>query len=203
MCKPAKEKTYLKWPPQHLFYFVTVCTQDVYSIVFMLFSQASAAAVYLSLVFYLVLFLCLFANLSSNGFVLANNVSQDGLWILMWLSWLDMALGLKNDRQTDISSWYAIIRCDELYRVQIPWTGISVARKKNVAICIIGDDAEPHVIFGPQTYINPTWPGGQHQQVPIEVGFYYYMYKIRMFIIIIGHLCCELVIFASVLSQNY
>ena len=28
--------------------------------------------------------------------------------------------------------------------------------EKNVAICIIGDDAEPHVIFGPQTYINPT-----------------------------------------------
>ena len=61
----------------------------------------------------------------SNGFVLANNVSQDGLWILMWLSWLDMALGLKNDRQSDISSWYAIIRCDELYRVQIPWTLVS------------------------------------------------------------------------------
>ena len=45
---------------------------------------------------------------------------RDGLWILMWLSWLDTALGLENDRQTDISSWYAIIRCDELYHVQIP-----------------------------------------------------------------------------------
>ena len=85
---------------------------------------------YTCLWFYLVLFLCLFANLSSNGFVLANNVSQDGLWILMWLSWLDMALGLKNDRQTDISSWYAIIRCDELYRVQIPWTLVSLLCRK-------------------------------------------------------------------------
>ena len=85
----------------------------------------------------------------SNGFVLANNVSQDGLWILMWLSWLDMALGLKNDRQSDISSWYAIIRCDELYRVQIPWTLVSQYYSwKNVAICII-EDAD-HVIFGLQ-----------------------------------------------------
>ena len=40
--------------------------------------------------------------------------------VLMWLSWLYSALGLQNDRQTDISSWYAIIRCDELYHVQIP-----------------------------------------------------------------------------------
>ena len=101
---------------------------------------------YTCLWFYLVLFLCLFANLSSNGFVLANNVSQDGLWILMWLSWLDMALGLKNDRQTDISSWYAIIRCDELYRVQIPWTGISV--EKTLLFASLGMMQSPMSFLG-------------------------------------------------------
>ena len=43
--------------------------------------------------------------------------------------------------------------------------------RKNVAICIIGDDAEPHVIFGPQTYKSMAggtgWAMGM--QVPIEV----------------------------------
>ena len=56
--------------------------------------------------------------------------------VLMWLSWLYSALGLQNDRQTDISSWYAIIRCDELYHVQIPCLLAFTMRLNTFWICI-------------------------------------------------------------------
>ena len=63
----------------------------------------------------------------NNLLFLGNLGEQISQMVLMWLSWLYSALGLQNDRQTDISSWYAIIRCDELYHVQIP---LSEAGKK-------------------------------------------------------------------------
>ena len=71
---------------------------------------------------------------------------RDGLWILMWLSWLDTALGLQNDRQTDISSWYAIIRCDELYHVQI-LLSITVVVKKAWLFASFVMQQQLHVIF--------------------------------------------------------